>query len=320
MKEVQRLVTPQAQGLDKPPIDFSSEFQRKILDLLDSAAPGTVSEANKCEFMYNKLRKDPVARSRLENIHAARAHRYGAAHFGQKFWYKENQTIAKKLKTQAHRRKFRQALRADLDFINQLNLMDLEETLERGEVEALNLLKLEEPVTPSELFSSLKNVPLQKIMQLINESTAKKVSELLKKISDLAHFSQSMADYFAHDDALEPALAVLCEVLRNAPDIGKILNNNCQTFLGLANCFQKLRSEEDHDVQSTTTTRKSAGKNAMKPRQLRPSSHLPYRPGLCFRFQSLAGCHRNNCDFAHSCASCNSQEHGKSQCSNNNRN
>ena len=86
MKELRRLVTPQAQGLDKSPIDISSEFQRKILDLLDSAAPGTVSDANKCEFMYNKLRKDPLARSRLENIHAARAHPYGAAHFSPKFW------------------------------------------------------------------------------------------------------------------------------------------------------------------------------------------------------------------------------------------
>ena len=47
-----------------------------------------------------------------------------------------------------------------------------------------------------------------------------------------------MADYFAHDDALEPALAVLCEVLRNAPNIGTVLSNKCQTFLGLATDFK----------------------------------------------------------------------------------
>ena len=53
--------------------------------------------ANKSEFMFNELRKDSVLRSRVENIHAARAHPYDAAQFGPKFWYKENPAIAKKL-------------------------------------------------------------------------------------------------------------------------------------------------------------------------------------------------------------------------------
>ena len=264
--------------------------------------------------MFNKLRKDPLSRSRLENIHAARAHRYGAAHFGSKVWYKENQAVAKKFKCQAHRRKFRQALRADLDFINQLNLMDFDDLLKKGDTEPLNLLKLKEPVIPSDLFASLKKVPPIKILSLINESTAKKISGTLKKISELAHFSQSMADYFAHDDALEPALAVLCEVLRNAPDIGAVLNNKCQSFLGLANCFQKLRSPEDHDI-SNIVTKKAVEKNATKPRQLRPGGRYPpYRTGLCFRFQSSAGCQRENCNYSHTCAACNSPNHGKSAC------
>ena len=129
LKQLKQLVTSKEEGLDESPSNFSSEFQKKILNLLGSAVPGNDPDANKSEFMFNKLRKDPLSRSRLENIHAARAHRYGAAHFGSKFWYKENQAIAKKFKCQAHRRKFRQALRADLDFINQLNLMDFDDLL-----------------------------------------------------------------------------------------------------------------------------------------------------------------------------------------------
>ena len=148
IKELQRLVTPKAEGPVKSTIEFSSEFQRKILELLGSATPGATADSQKCEMMFNKLRKDPVARSRLENIHSARAHRYGAAHLGAKFWYKENQAIAKKFKTQADRRKFRQGLRADLDFINQLNLLDLDDLLKKGKDEALNLLKLGKPVPP----------------------------------------------------------------------------------------------------------------------------------------------------------------------------
>ena len=32
-----------------------------------------------------------------------------------------------------------------------------------------------------------------------------------------------MADFFAHDDALEPALAVISEVLRNKEDLDEVL-------------------------------------------------------------------------------------------------
>ena len=120
--------------------------------------------------------------------------------------------------------------------MNQWNLLDLDDLLEKGEDEALNLLKLDEPILPSDLFASLKNVSPLKIMKLINGATAEKLVGTLQKISELAHFSQSMADYFALDDALEPALAVPCEVLRNAPNIGAVLNNKRQTFLGLATC------------------------------------------------------------------------------------
>ena len=93
IKEQQRLVSPKAEGQLASPIKFT-EFQRKILDLICSS-PGAAVDAHKCEIMVIKLRKDPVARSRLENIHSARAHRYGAAYFGPKFWNKENPAIAK---------------------------------------------------------------------------------------------------------------------------------------------------------------------------------------------------------------------------------
>ena len=319
IKELQRLVTPKAEGAVSRPSELESEFHRKILDLLGSTTTGPAADAEKCEIMFNKLRKDPVARARLENIHSARAHRYGAAHLGSKFWYRESQAISKKLKSQADRRKFRQGLRADLDFINQLNFLDLEDVFNLGKDEALNLLKLDEPLLPSELFKSLKDVPPLKIIRLINSATAEKIVGCLKKISDLAHFSQSMADYFAHDDALEPALAVLCEVLRNAPNIGTVLSNKCQTFLGLATGFQKLRSSEDHDIEKSDISGQQAGKTAKKTRQPRSRRSLRFRPGVCFQFQGPNGCQRDDCQYSHICDQCNSEDHGKSQCPNNRR-
>ena len=35
-----------------------------------------------------------------------------------------------------------------------------------------------------------------------------------------------MTDYFTHEDAVEPALAVLCEVLKRYRDIGAVLKND----------------------------------------------------------------------------------------------
>ena len=68
IKELQRLVSPKAEGQLASPIKFT-EFRRKILDLICSS-PGAAVDAHKWEIMVIKLRKDPVARSRLENIHA----------------------------------------------------------------------------------------------------------------------------------------------------------------------------------------------------------------------------------------------------------
>ena len=58
-----------------------------------------------------------------------------------------------------------------------------------------------------------------------------------------------MTDYFAHDDALEPALAVVCGVLRINPNIGSQLRQSKTSFLSLAQCYQKQRSPEDEYLE-----------------------------------------------------------------------
>ena len=73
LAELSRLVPPKEGGNLNSSLEFSNEFQEKILALLDSADPGRDSDAEICEKWFNKLRKDPLARSRLENIHNAQA-------------------------------------------------------------------------------------------------------------------------------------------------------------------------------------------------------------------------------------------------------
>ena len=87
-----------------------------------------------------------------------------------------------------------------------------------------------------------------------------------------------------------------------------------QKFLGLAACFQKLRSTEDHDIKMTKSNEQPTDKSAKKYRQHRPPRGYPFRPGLCFQFQGSAGCQKENCGYSHISAVCRSEKHGKSQC------
>ena len=58
--------------------------------------------------------------------------------------------MSKKLKSQADRRKFHHGLKGDLRFLNQLNISDLEKSLNSADANALKLLKLLELITPAE--------------------------------------------------------------------------------------------------------------------------------------------------------------------------
>ena len=146
--------------------------------------------------------------------------------------------MGSKLKTQTDRRKFRAGLKGDVDFINQLNMLDLEECFKGGSSDCLKALKLQEPVLTSELKKKLKEVPPIELIKFVNEEKEFKILKIFEKIISLAHFSQSMSDYFAHEDALQPALAIVCQVLRQNENTGAILNDRHTTFLGLAQSFQ----------------------------------------------------------------------------------
>ena len=131
----------------------------------------------------------------------------------------------------------------------------------------------------------------------MNHKKAKEIRKAIKKISSVAHFSQSMADYFARDYALEPALAVVCEALRNTEDIGGLMERKAVSFLGWVQPYEKERSGEDHDVTS-----------------LKKTSKTTYRKKPCFTFQKKGRCGFKNCIFEHECEECGSSSHGAIKC------
>ena len=178
--------------------------------------------------------------------------------------------------------------------------MDLERAFKKGESEGFNLLKMPVQVYPETFCKYLKNVPPMKLIEFVNVENAADIRKIISKISSLAHFSQSMADYFAHDDALEPALAAVCEALRNHKDVGGVLDKRAATFLSLAQPYDKLRSEADHDVKKYPKSKSTTE------RRSRRRLH-------CFSFQR-GSCKAKNCGFKHECQRCGSRGHGKIDC------
>ena len=299
MERLKKLIPPEDGGNVKKSFGFSNQFETKILNLLEAAKPKEF-DVEHFEQVYNKLLKDPMARSQLENLHAARAHKYGYAQFGSKFWYKESKNIARKFKNQADRRKFRIGLKGLVDFINQLNMIDLEKLLDKGDSEGFKLLKIPTPVSPETFCKYLEHVPPLKLIEFVNRNKAQNIQKALEKISSLAHFSQSMADYFARDDALEPALAVICEALRSTEDMGGMMKKRAATFLSLAQPYEKERSTEDHAISASKKDRKS---------RRQTSSNL-----TCFGFQKNNCNFGRNCFYRHVCSNCGSRNHGLDNC------
>ena len=181
--------------------------------------------------------------------------------------------------------------------------MDLETILHQGRLDGFKLLELRKPVLPEVILKYLENAPPIKILELINKQKAADILKILSKISSMAHFSQSMADFFAHDDSLEPALAVVCEALRNYDDVGATLGKR-GTFLGLAQSFQKHRSRQDHD----------AVKDHTYPRLKQTRSRNQPKRRFCFRYQKYDYCPLRHCDYIHECELCGSRKHGKGNC------
>ena len=142
-----------------------------------------------------------------------------------------------------------------------------------------------------------------KLIEFFNRDKAAKILKTLEKSSSLAHFSQSMADYFARDDALEPALSVVCEVLRNDQDVGAVLEKRSATFMSFRLPYDKHRSVEDCDVSQKASRPKSSKFGI-------PRSSRNY----CFWFQKKGGCSSSDCTFAHKCDQCDSPQLGRFDC------
>ena len=115
LSEIQRLKESHDGGAIESSVSYSKDFQEKILSLLDSS--DRADELYASQKVFKKLLNDPSARSKLESLHTARSFKFGAAHFGNKKWYKEARLVSNKLKSHTDRRKLGKASKGMLNLL-----------------------------------------------------------------------------------------------------------------------------------------------------------------------------------------------------------
>ena len=99
---------------------------------------------------------------------------------------------------------------------------DLMKNLVGGDKEVSSLSK---SVTSKlrKIFACLKDIPVIEVVNIFNREKAQKIISSIDKIVALAHVSQSMGNYFARDDSLDPALNVVCRGLRGNMNFEHVL-------------------------------------------------------------------------------------------------
>ena len=146
-------------------------------------------------------------------------------------------------------------------------------------------------------------------MQNLNFSSSQEFCTILDRLESNLNFTQSLSEYFATDDMLEPAAMVISDALRQSPDLGKGLWG--RSVAANALLYRHRASSNDHEFNSgrqsirpnhfpprvPTSYRKRGFEKARSPYRLYVSSGYP--KGFCFHFQTKGFCFRKGCLYDH---------------------
>ena len=247
------------------------------------------------------LRENKRARNNLAALHAARTCLFGARQLGNRKWYADKPGIAARLKSQTERRQFRLGLVANLAFYNKLNISDLQSALYSGDPSGLASLSATTPMTIPALRSAAVMAPPYDVLRIMAPEKAAVVESTLRQISALSDYVQALCGYLAGNEALEPAHAVICKLLRTGADFERAATTNPIHVAAAA--IAPLCPHPDVDGVLK--------KKSLPARARRASNYCPQ--GYCFRF-NRASCTSQSCGYRHLCAICHSPGHGRSTC------
>ena len=288
--------------INKPQNSFRESLLRKLIS-------NDQSDNDDGEFLFNKLKQNPHLRKSLSTVNKARAFKYGSRAFGHKKWYKEDFNIKEGLRSNKDRRKFRFGLKSNVDFLIQLDILNLKAKL------------LENSFNP-QVHNRTPPLSLSdgSFLGAMNNLDAKRCSEvcvLLQRISDNLEFSRSLTEYFATDDMLEPALMLITETIRKDPNLRKNLHGG--SFASNAMVYRHRASPLDHDTKFSSPHSRTSPGSAVKTTQKSTSikgkkGFARFKYGYCFKFQHTDNCDRTDCEYLHKCNLCDETSHGEASC------
>ena len=134
------------------------------------------------------------------------------------------------------------------------------------------------------------------------------------------NFSQSLNEYFATDDMLEPAILLVTEAIRKGPNLVTFLRGG--SVAATAMMYRHRASPSDHDWGSyskagvkkeTFSSRTSSSTSDYRIQKQK----YKYKVGYCFQFQNTGSCETTECQYMHKCSSCNESTHGQDTCQKN---
>ena len=249
------------------------------------------------------LRENKRARNNLAALNAARTCLFGARQLGSRKWYKDTPGIALRLKTQAQRRQFRLGLIANLAFYNKLNISDLRSVFCSGDSSGLASVSATTPMSIPALRSVTAATSPYDVLRVIAPEKAGLLEVTLRQISALADYVQSLCGYMAANEALEPAHAVICKLLRTGADFEAAVTSSPIHVAAAA--MAPLCSHPD--VDGVLQKKPAATLARRRPLQF-------FQRGYCFSFQNGA-CTNRSCRYRHLCSRCQAPGHGMRACS-----
>ena len=285
----------------------SKSFEANLIKtILDNPHPDTYDG----QCVYAKLQKNPNLRKSLASLNTARAYLYGSRAFGLKSWYKESFDVFRGLRSNAERRKFRFGLKSNIDFLIQLDVQNLKTCLLDKNFEPENALHN----PPSR---GLSDGSFLDTLQNVNALRCSKMCNILNRISDNLNFTQSLSEYFANDDMLEPALMFVTEALRKGPNLQISLHGG--SVASNAMIYRHRASPRDHDKSNTARTSPSTPPKELRRQKsqqnsFRGQNSRKFKFGFCFKFQHDNVCKDSDCPYKHICDICDSTEHGNRSC------
>ena len=300
-------------NLEKSPlfncnVRLKEDFEVKST-AIDDCFPPTINRK-----LFEKNDRFGHINKSLSSLNSAKSLQYGSKFFGLQKWYTDDFNVSQKMQTNVDRRKFRFGLKSNVDFLIQLDIENLIFHL------TTKAEKSSENCIPKQKINTVSDGSFTDLMQKSNGVRLGSIEKILKRLRSNTNFTQSLSQYFAMDDMIEPVACVINEALRKGPDLGVSLRGG--TVASCAQVYRHMASTYDHDKSETVgrgnAFRKGPYSGSKQNSRLNSGSmraRSGINSGFCFEFQERGRCARIYCYYKHKCETCKSTSHGSSKCS-----